>query len=121
MRHLIAMAAVVVALGLVGPACMGEVTPERGPELAESVAEVENALGNLDGEREPAIPNAGATGSYKTCADMYNDCQDIGGRCKKGYPGCDRFGQSSCGTCYQACQAGSSYPKACRCHSCGFE
>jgi hypothetical protein len=67
-----------------------------------------------------SAPSNGATVSYKTCADMYNDCQEIGGGCTRGFPGCDKWGQSSCGTCYKACMVHIAYPKACRCNSCGF-
>jgi hypothetical protein len=130
-----------VSMTLVGPACVGDMT--RAPDPVEtSVAAPESvvselgpvAVGATDSSpvdhdsdldmsappSEQAIPDHGATGSYKTCSDMYFACQEIGGRCTRGYPGCDRFGQSSCGTCYEACQTGTAYPKACRCNSCGF-
>jgi hypothetical protein len=69
---------------------------------------------------EQAGPRGGASGSYKTCSDMYFTCQEKGGFCTKKYPGCDTFGQSACGTCYENCQAGTRYPPACKCSSCGF-
>ena len=62
----------------------------------------------------------GSSGPYKTCEDMYDRCQAIGGKCTKGYPGCDVHSQTSCSSCFSACKAGSSYPPACRCRSCGF-
>lgn len=69
---------------------------------------------------DPPIMNGGATGAYKTCQDMFSTCQDIGGGCTRGFPGCDKFGQTSCGTCFSACLSSSPYPPACRCRSCGF-
>ncbi|MFT3766697.1 MAG: hypothetical protein QM820_14455 [Minicystis sp.] len=68
-----------------------------------------------------AYKNCRADCLSKTCTDMFDACQDIGGGCTKGYPGCDKYGQSSCGTCFKACKSGASYPPACRCHECGFE
>lgn len=62
----------------------------------------------------------GSSHRYETCEDMYDRCQEIGGKCTKGYPGCDRFGQTSCGTCLEACKAGAAYPPECKCRKCGF-
>ena len=57
----------------------------------------------------------------KACEDMFADCEALGGGCTKGFPGCSTFGLSPCGACLKACKADVSYPKACRCLSCGFE
>ena len=130
-----------VGLTLLGPACMGEVTLDPRPAESTIVAR-ESAVtalgpGSLDGtdsghinpggnieslssSTEQAGPKGGATGSYKTCSDMYFTCQEKGGFCTKKYPGCNTWGQSACGTCYENCQAGASYPKTCKCSSCGF-
>lgn len=100
----------------------------RGDE--PGVASIEgNAPGDLGSDSglvvaEPGSDQAdvagGATVSYKTCSDMYFTCQEKGGFCTKKYPGCDTWGQSACGTCYQNCQARTTYPKACKCNACGF-
>jgi hypothetical protein len=94
------------------------------------VASIEgNALRGLGSDSglivaEPGSDQAdvagGATVSYKTCSDMYFTCQEKGGSCTKKYPGCDTWGQSACGTCYQNCQARTTYPKPCKCATCGF-
>lgn len=67
------------------------------------------------------IATGGASGAYRTCVDMFVACQLIGGGCTRGYPGCDRYGQTSCGTCLEACLSGASYPPACQCYAWGFE
>lgn len=65
------------------------------------------------------VETGGCTPS-KTCADMFDACQDIDGKCTKGYPGCDVYGSTSCVSCRAACQARTAYPPACKCSSCGF-
>lgn len=67
-----------------------------------------------------AVAVIGCGSSYKSCQEMYVDCQDIGGSCTKGYPGCDVYGKASCGTCLECCLAGTPYPPKCKCHKCGF-
>jgi len=84
---------------------------ERGPD---------DDLVTSGATSEQANPNGGATGSYKTCSDMYFTCQEKGRSCTKKYPGCATWGQSECGTCYQNCQTGTTYPRACKCSACGF-
>lgn len=71
-------------------------------------------------EEQTCNIHGGASGSYKTCTDMYEKCQEIGGKCTSGYPGCDVYGQTSCGRCLDACKAGTAYPPECKCRSCGF-
>jgi hypothetical protein len=92
------------------------------------------------GAADPYPPGSAATGDWyqngddvgsgsselmagcapKTCTDMFVDCQDIGGKCITGYPGCDVYGHTSCESCRDACQTGAPYPPACKCRSCGF-
>ena len=123
-----------LALTLTGLACVGEVSQDS--KLTErAVAKVNpGSIGEADAGQpdfcgEPTIhgllgkqaaPNGGATVYYKTCSDMYFTCQEMGGFCTKKYPGCDTWGQSACGTCYENCQAGTRYPKKCKCGKCGF-
>lgn len=57
----------------------------------------------------------------KTCTDMFVECQAIGGKCVTGYPGCDKYGKTSCGRCLEACNDDKPYPPECRCRSCGFQ
>lgn len=68
-----------------------------------------------------AVAMLGCGSSYKTCEDMYVECQTLGGGCTRGYPGCDVYGKASCGTCLECCQAGIPYPPKCKCRKCGFE
>lgn len=68
-----------------------------------------------------AIVAAGCGGSYKTCEEMYVECQNLGGGCTKGYPGCDVYGKASCGSCLECCLAGIPYPPKCKCRRCGFD
>lgn len=63
----------------------------------------------------------GCGASVKTCEDMYVDCQNLGGGCTRGYPGCDVYGKASCGTCLECCLAGIPYPPKCKCRKCGFD
>jgi hypothetical protein len=112
-RHVIWLL-VGLSLVLVGPACVGEVAPEAGQPDFGGEPSISGTLS------EQAAPNGGATVTYKTCSDMYFTCQEIGGFCTKKYPGCNTWGQSACGTCYENCQAGARYPKECKCSSCGF-
>jgi hypothetical protein len=63
---------------------------------------------------------ANCYGAQKTCLDMFDACQDIGGECTKAYPGCDTYGSSACKSCFNACERGDSYPSKCMCKSCGF-
>jgi len=58
--------------------------------------------------------------AQKTCLDMHDACQDIGGNCTKAYPGCDTYGSSACKSCFDACEKGNPYPSKCKCKSCGF-
>jgi len=48
-------------------------------------------------------------------------CQNLGGGCTRGYPGCDVYGKASCGTCLECCLAGIPYPPKCKCRKCGFD
>ncbi len=121
-------------LALVGPACMGDIDQDsKTVECAAAEAGARDMRGtdtdDLDPDNEvdmspsmseQAAPHGGATGSYKTCSNMYFDCTEKGGACTKGFPGCNKWGESSCNSCYKACQANVPYPKACRCNSCGF-
>jgi hypothetical protein len=64
---------------------------------------------------------AGCSSPQKSCYDMYAECQNINGKCTRGYPGCDVYGKASCGTCLECCLEGITYPKPCNCRKCGFE
>ncbi|MGK4001146.1 hypothetical protein WMF31_00875 [Sorangium sp. So ce1036] len=63
---------------------------------------------------------AGSCSPSKDCYDFFADCQDIGGKCTVGYPGCDKYGRTPCRTCLAACLVDKPYPPACNCYSCGF-
>lgn len=56
----------------------------------------------------------------KDCYDMFDDCEDIGGKCIVGFPGCDIHGSSPCRTCLDACLNDRPYPSQCNCRKCGF-
>lgn len=56
----------------------------------------------------------------KDCYDMFEDCEDIGGRCIVGFPGCDVHGSSPCKSCFAACLDDRPYPSQCNCRQCGF-
>lgn len=72
-----------------------------------------------DVESESLALMAGCSPS-KDCYDMYADCEDIGGSCIRGFPGCDVHGSSACKSCFTACLSDVPYPPACNCSSCGF-
>ena len=68
-----------------------------------------------------AMALTGCSSAQKSCYDMYVECQNINGKCTRGYPGCDVYGKASCGTCLECCLNGVRYPAPCKCHKCGFE
>jgi hypothetical protein len=88
----------------------------------QPVGQAEGALSEAQCNEPPdnACPADGCT-PRRTCVDMFDKCQDIGGECTKAYPGCDTYGSSACRSCFDACKSGAAYPPKCKCTSCGFD
>lgn len=82
-------------------------------------------LRNGEDDREEDVGDVSQTlmagcSPSKDCYDMFEDCEDIGGRCIVGFPGCDIHGSSPCRTCLVACLDDKPYPPQCNCRQCGF-
>lgn len=110
----IAAALLCLAGSLVATSCIDSPSGTPATDDASAVLETKEY-------DDSPIESGGATGSYRTCEDMFIDCAAIGGGCTRGFPGCSSYGLTPCGACLKACKAGVPYPPACRCFSCGFE
>jgi hypothetical protein len=131
MRHRLKLKAipVLIPLGLTVWACnydLGECylrgtegTAAGGPYPPGSAA-TGDWFGNGNDVGSGAAEEMAGCTPDKTCTDMFVDCQEIGGKCITGYPGCDKWGHTPCESCRDACQKETQYPPACKCSSCGF-
>jgi hypothetical protein len=130
MRHRLKMKA--IALGMCGalgmvlasacdmPYCYTPGTEGVGGAYPPGSAATEDWFRNDDDVGSGSSEEMAGCTPDKTCTDMFVDCQEIGGKCITGYPGCDVYGHTSCSSCRDACQSGAPYPPACKCRSCGF-